>query len=1105
MFKLNSFQDLCMRPILEASLLEVQPQRSKNKQGQPGEEKPYYGVFVPKRTGSGRVSVSPDDTYLFDLPTRDEVNAIHKVCNLLSQGGDVSQLKYVYSQIVLSTLGLVESQIFSKSKIITHTNKSKMANAENAFEQFTEKYKIDSNAPIDAIKLIFADEFNKDAISNYLGFNIFDLFNKEKTWAGLAEKDKKTGLTKLERKILGTYSHLMGYDTESRERYLNKISSIYQNIENFTGALDRKMVDEVDEDNIRESITKKWEDKKDELLSKGMSQDEFEEKLENEILATIKKVRKAREIDYQKRRKATTAAIGHFLQVNDIPKEEVINDDSKLKDIVSATGTVLALIDSEEGGSDSILDRHEKLLNKYDDMFTSVGTALKTRWEQVKKKSLAAAKKAENAIQDTDYSAIDWSAFKDSSTDKETATKQRTTEEDNKLYRQVLIAAEEATAIINQLIVLASHIDVVGKDSESDISPNLFNKFLTDVTRISGWLHTTGISNELNKLEDEEPSETVGDYLFRINRLLREKTVPKTITEHVAKAFANEAAKSLRLFQRELRRKGYEGGLTINNVLDYIKNDDSWEALTARENLESLYGLTEDDLTTENFPTFRSFIGTLYKSFRYWQAWFSAARKAKAKESYRDGEKTTAAGQVIKNLTPTYDNLTAKIEKDEAAMATGNEGNIQERADWNSGMLSVPITCKAAAVFRKDYATKLGLPTNIIAYDFGTVNKKELKDIISDELTPGNGSYFYAYATSEFKPYLDKLIASKSQDEIDAEMRMLKPQINEQVLQKPGRSSSRKSHSLKGKEAQIEKDRKKQDIYATELELANQAKYGINRGERIEDWSKDVTSEDDTREEGYYSFIVNTADKDLLEPLADRLAKALNSESAQYTVTVSGIADDSDEDNDKEYSDGLVSIKKAARLGTNAVRRAINFALFNKAVIITAFPATAPLFGKENAVDIIKKRLNKFTTIINAMAEAGGFKINGENIYLKRQEQTRSKSLIDVKLGEFSVAVAAKVGDRIITTKETEDSFKKMGELLGGSDQSKKAAKITQLIKRNVPLANIKLKESTNVESVLECLNEDIFHQPKVKYIPNKDRYKRGYLVQEWRQKCFLK
>lgn len=83
----------------------------------------------------------------------------------------------------------------------------------------------------------------------------------------------------------------------------------------------------------------------------------------------------------------------------------------------------------------------------------------------------------------------------------------------------------------------------------------------------------------------------------------------------VSNLISKQATTALRWLTRHLTKLGYTGGLKIANVLDYIKNGDDEYANDARYYLENIYNITPDQLTVQNFPSFKKFVNTLYQNF----------------------------------------------------------------------------------------------------------------------------------------------------------------------------------------------------------------------------------------------------------------------------------------------------------------------------------------------------------------------------------------------------------------------------------------------------------------------------------------------------------
>ena len=1027
MFKLNSFQDLYRRPILEASLLEVVPKKGTEP------ESTEHKVIAPPRV-KGRPKKTPDEMYFFDLPSDDEFWAIQKVDNMLRSAGDENQLKYIYAQIVLSSLGLIKSRIFSKNKIIRHTNQSKMLQAEEAFNHFIEKYKFAPDTPVDSIKRLFTDEYNKDAINDKLGFNIFDLFAKEKNWDSLAEYNEKMGTTNLGVKVLRIYAGLLGYDTQSRQRYLDSIFNVFTKMEDYYSELG----DDASEEEVAEH-NKRKERKLD--------------KIRNELLGP-----------------------------NATPEEKF-----EAISIAAVTDTL-------------------------GEKYVGSSAELKAKWDKLRKSTNAYLKAARNEgdeVADLDND-INFISLEELEKMEKSEKKERTPEEDAILYLQVLDSYQNAMEILEPLLNIIDSIQVTlpvkdGEESKKKtktadqngiITPAAFNTFLTDVTRFSGWLHTVGIDKQLESYEAEVPSTTVFDFMDKINGLLKKNLVPKTINQHITTAIARESAAMMRLFAKELKNKGYTGGITIGNVLDFIKNDSSAEAQVAKENLEELYGLTDTDLTTENFPTFKNFVATLYSSFKYWRAWLDDSRKNPSKRDLANDERIMAAGQVENRLSDIVDSGQEKVSNISDEISAGNQMNIDERQNWSENKTKVHLIISSSAVFGKDLLKKLELPAMADAYDFGEVYKKDIQKIIQEE----RGNLFYDYASEAFKPYLKKVLSLPT-EQLDALINSLKGRFTDKIINAPGRSASRQQHRYGQLEGRREKAQSRLEKNKEKLSLANIARYGFNKGEQLEDWSKDtaeIKSELDERESGYYSFIVDTADEDLLNDVAEKMQNWLLTKSPQYIVTVSGL------------EDGRLASFKAAKQrdekqgsGSYYLNRSINFAIRNKAVITVGFPDDSDIYNKANAVDIIKKRMATLDKHLNATALQAGLIVNGENIYVARMKSMRKAKPIEVTLGDYSVAVEVKSGDKVIKADETEAGYQAMLKLLDLASGSNKIKNLTARAKEVSP--KVKLKESSEVSLVAECFDTDIFYQPKVKYVPNKDRYKRGYMVQEWRQKYFNK
>lgn len=1027
MFKLNSFQDLYRRPILEASLLEVVPKKGTEP------ENIEHKVIAPPRV-KGRPKKTPDEMYFFDLPSDDEFWAIQKVDNMLRSAGDENQLKYIYAQIVLSSLGLIKSRIFSKNKIIRHTNQSKMLQAEEAFNYFIEKYKFAPDTPVDSIKRLFTDEYNKDVINDKLGFNIFDLFAKEKNWDSLAEYNEKMGTTNLGVKILRIYAGLLGYDTQSRQRYLDSIFNVFNKMEDYYSELS----DNASEEEVAEHKKRK-EKKLDKIKANLFSPDATpEEKFEAISIAAV------------------TDTLG----------EKYIGSSAELK----------------------------------------------AKWDKLRKSKDAYLKATRNEgdnVADLDKD-INFVSLDELEKMEKGEKKERTPEEDAILYLQVLDSYQNAMEILEPLLNIIDSIQVTlpvkdGEESKKKaksteqngvITPAAFNTFLTDVTRFSGWLHTVGIDKQLEKAEAEIPSTTVFDFMDKINGLLKKNLVPKTINQHITTAIARESAAMMRLFAKELKNKGYTGGITIGNILDYIKNDSSTEAQVAKENLEELYGLTDADLSTENFPTFKNFVTTLYSSFKYWRAWLDDSRKNPSKRDLINDKRIMAAGQVENRLSDVVDASQGKVSNISDEISAGNQMNIDERQNWSENKVKVHLIISSTAVFGKDLLKKLELPAMADAYDFGEVYKKDIQKIIQET----RSNLFYDYASDAFKPYLKKVLSLPS-EQLETLINSLRGRFTDKIINAPSRGASRQQHRYGQLESRREKAQARLEKNKEKLGLANIAKYGFNKGEQIEDWSKDaaeIKSELDERESGYYSFIVDTADEDLLNDVAEKMQHWLLTKSPQYIVTVSGL-----EDGHLASFNAAKQRDERQNSGSYYLTRAVNFAIRNKAVITVGFPDDSDIYNKTNAVDIIKKRMVTLDKHLNATALQTGLIINGKNIYITRMESLRKSKPINVTLGDYSVAVEVKSGDEIIKSDETEANYQAMLSLLGHSADSAKIKNLAARAKEVNP--KIKLKESTDVAIVEECFATDKFYQPKVKYIPNKDRYKRGYMIQEWRQKLFSK
>lgn len=150
--------------------------------------------------------------------------------------------------------------------------------------------------------------------------------------------------------------------------------------------------------------------------------------------------------------------------------------------------------------------------------------------------------------------------------------------------------------------------------SQSGLNPPQYLKFQNDLDRVAGALKTNDIRKNLKEVEAKRQPATIGDYKDALIEAVAKSIKGSNKKMQVSNLIAKQATTALRWLSKHLGQLGYKGGINIKNIFDYIKNGSDKYAQDARYYLDTIYGITPEDLTTENYPNFKTFVDKLYKS-----------------------------------------------------------------------------------------------------------------------------------------------------------------------------------------------------------------------------------------------------------------------------------------------------------------------------------------------------------------------------------------------------------------------------------------------------------------------------------------------------------
>lgn len=1054
MFNLTSFRDLYKRPILEA-LLEVEPES-------PDDANPFYKAVAPVRK-KGRPTKTKEGRYLFDLPSDSEYKNLGRgdnpnddsessvenliknaspIIKIMREAGDLNHAKSIVAQTVLASLGLIDAAMFAKSKVIEKSNKKTINNIKNLFESFITKYRFSNDMEAERLKMLFSETYDKNAISDKLGFNIFDLFVKQKNWEDLFATNEKTNMPEIMTKIMRIYSGIYGLDQNTEKKYHKRIAS---SINSLAG------------------------------IKKDKDTDGTEEKVNDTTYNTIirTKSKQNNELDYP----------------------------------------------SETDTYDQIFD---ELREKYKIGGLS-SEQMRKKWAAQWKKDEAYAKQKGIDVDDPNLITVA-QADAISKPDKKVETK-LTAEDEIALTAKIIEKSTEAVKLLIPLFALAKNtfIAMPGKDDSAinvqSLTPAQFNIFLTRATQLGGALRYMGIDEALNYKESIDESETIGDYFSRISSLLDDVTITDDVVKHANAFIAKQAEENLNKLAQNLNDLGFKGGLTISNVLEYLKSDLNPNNTYTRDSLEYNYGITPDELTTENFPTFQSFISALYRRGKYFHEWVNRTRK---RVKYDD------EGHIIGSTYNKNDERKSAITHEYERNSIRHNGLLSRKEAKEKRMADIPsliasleklknsnepttIIVDADCAFGRSNYEKFGFTKEEIIFSFNNVNRDKLAKIINTEKESG----YLSYVTDEAADRYTALINSADGEQVKS---TVQAQLREHCVQQIGRRISALKFELsKRLPAEIEelnKEIKNSKRWLRELSVA---KFGYDKAgssdpsstPEIEDLNataEDVSEiEDETL--GYMTYGISTNDGPLIKGLIKQIQSYMFKFGKDFTVKTLAKPASFVKGKDANGNRILVKRGEAYRIATTPN------------TIVIEFPNDIGFAKNENGksskiADHLEHYISQLAdTIIEKLDDdRAPFKLNvydevedGRGYKVKVEKLSTSFDEIEISMPQDSPKTKKAV-------KTTADAIKHLGlkqkhiKTLGDFAKATASYRDEQRAKKGLSDDNFEdyqdendnyLDEDEEIIESINALNAFGKFNHKIKLIPNKDRFRRGYLIQE--------
>lgn len=1087
MFKLTSFRDLCKRPLLEAAVLEVEPES-------PDAENKTFKAVVPHR-GRGRQKKTTDEKYLADLPEDADIELIPNWNKVLKVANDVPQAKGIILQSVLASLGLIDRTILSKTQVTLKGNQVKINKIKQSFENFITKYRFDKDADAEQLKKLFSPQYSKAAVSDAIGFNIYDLFNVKKDWENdIFAVSKKFGMTKIGLQVLRTYSGMYGLDQSVGEKYEKMVGDVYAGLTNKSLLYSDNLKYDEDPDTFNNDIN---DDEDDDL-----------ETAEEKRLQREKDNKRHQEMAKKLARNARA-----YKKTN--PADETTDVDVDFEKPTSKEDEI-----------------YSYLAQNYNLPYNSAEEFKKKTGSKIRKITRHAELKSKDPNDLTEAEADELSELDDD------AKKPLSPEEEAALLTKIYEKYDKAIDILFELISIAEHVFIAvdKENTEEDtvtvkqVTPHQFNKFLDAADSLNGMLRSFGLLDSLEYKEDIDPSETIIDYLTRINSMLDEVTIASSKKENTLTIIGNQAARALNHLVKKFERAGYTGGLTIENIIKYINSDIDPANYYTRKSLEYNYGITPDELTIENFPTFRSFITTLYHRGKFFHEWAEQARKRNYKFA-DESEKIGGLGQAIKQGTEQSEQLKAKKERyDQYVTAAREDAKFrtnEKLLKWANNELAEDIQVSAAAGLTKNIALSLGIELSKIVFVFPNVTKKEFDQIRKEEKNKPDG--FLKYATDSFKDTYKEIL---SKEDGQSFVLLVNRQLGENISQRAGRITSRTKHAAKLKSKQSEATSGKIDKTDARIVAAEKEKYGYARSERITGDVADSirtgkplegeTLEDETADtgEGYFSYDISTNDGELLRKLKASLL--------DFLFTIAPTAEVSFVNQITSIKNLVKEVNERIQNWANEVKEKANTVIPNETIIAQFRNAlrrkmSRIAYGEGNTImitfpkDSTIAKSNKIEKIVNTIGEF----INEQANKLANELDNEQKRINFGINGIYSDILKNK-GQRV-TTKNSrtfiddatdEEKDKQVINMLTSLSQQKKsknqtAGKILKQAGRStsgkVTLGDLAAAygqkqindEDEEIMESLEALNTFAKFNNKVKLIPNKERFKRGYLIQE--------
>lgn len=344
--------------------------------------------------------------------------------------------------------------------------------------------------------------------------------------------------------------------------------------------------------------------------------------------------------------------------------------------------------------------------------------------------------------------------------------------------------------------------------SESGMSPAQYLRFQQDLDKVAGALKTNNIRKNLAEIEAKRQPTTIGDYKDALIEAVAKSVKGSNKTMQVSNLIAKQATTALRWLSRHLSQLGYKGGIKINNIFDYIKNGSDEYAKDARYYLETIYGIKPEELSTENYPNFRTFVDKLYnsdqnilKSYRQIKPRIIPQRMSLKRTEDKDGnpiplvrDRIGGTGQSIKNIKASLESAENAYQeflkrKNEKLSQTGDyvqQWKNDEVTRYNA------VSGKTLNKFAKNNTNPV-LPTDTTpVIDFGDITLSELKEKYKNGVTNG----WIDYVRPQYKVAYQQFI--NEHPEVVEKLKGSKGYIVQQLVHGPTRQKASLRHSTKG-------------------------------------------------------------------------------------------------------------------------------------------------------------------------------------------------------------------------------------------------------------------------------------------------------------------